>query len=92
MQNPRGTAGAVPPGFVGPRPRVCVVVDETLCLPRMSLVGLEALDDIGVEMPAEIIVLQARPSPKAALQGDAGVTLDGSVQTLPTNQREGDTP
>ena len=40
----------------------------------------EALDDCGIEMPADIIALQATPSLKAALQGDADVTPGGSIK------------
>jgi small-conductance mechanosensitive channel len=39
-----------------------------------------ALDAQGIEMPADIIALQATPSLKAALQGDAEVTPGGSVK------------
>lgn len=38
------------------------------------------LDDAGIEMPADIIALQATPSFKAALQNDAEVTPAGSVR------------
>lgn len=37
------------------------------------------LDSAGIEMPADIIALQATPSLRAALQGDADVTPGGSV-------------
>ena len=40
----------------------------------------EALDSSGIEMPADIIALQATPSLRAALQGDADVTPGGSVK------------
>ncbi len=39
-----------------------------------------ALDESGIEMPAEIIALQATPSFRAAMQGDAEVTPGGSVR------------
>ena len=39
-----------------------------------------ALDSAGVEMPADIVALQATPSLKAALQGDAEVTPGGAVR------------
>lgn len=39
-----------------------------------------ALDEAGIEMPAEIIVLQASPSFKAAIQGEAEVTPGGAVR------------
>ena len=38
------------------------------------------LDEAGIEMPAEIIALQATPSFRAAMQGDAEVTPGGSVR------------
>ena len=40
-----------------------------------------ALDEAGIEMPADIIALQATPSFRAALQGDAHVTPGGSIQS-----------
>ncbi len=40
-----------------------------------------ALDDAGIEMPAEIIALQATPSFRAAMQGDHDVTPGGSVRS-----------
>lgn len=42
-----------------------------------------ALDGAGIEMPAEIIALQATPSFRAALQGDAEVTPGGAVRRVP---------
>lgn len=39
-----------------------------------------ALDEAGIEMPADIVALQATPSFRAALQGDADVTPGGSVR------------
>lgn len=39
------------------------------------------LDDAGIEMPADIVALQATPSFKAALQNEADVTPAGSVRT-----------
>lgn len=41
----------------------------------------KALDEAGIEMPAEIVALQATPSFRAAVQGDADVTPGGSVVT-----------
>ena len=38
-----------------------------------------ALDDAGIEMPADIIALQATPSLRAAISGEAEVTPGGSV-------------
>ena len=39
----------------------------------------KALDEAGIEMPAEIIALQATPSFRAAVQGDGDVTPGGSL-------------
>ncbi len=44
----------------------------------------KALDRAGIEMPAEIIALQATPSFRAALQGDAEVTPGGAVRPAPS--------
>ncbi len=41
----------------------------------------EALETAGIEMPADIIALQATPSFKAALQNDSDVTPGGSIKT-----------
>ena len=41
------------------------------------------LDSAGIEMPADIVALQATPSLKAALQNEAEVTPAGSVRTEP---------
>lgn len=46
----------------------------------------KALDEAGIEMPAEIIALQATPSFRAAVQGDAEVTPGGSVVRRPSDQ------
>ncbi len=40
-----------------------------------------ALDQAGIEMPADIVALQATPSFRAALQGDAEVTPGGGVRS-----------
>ncbi len=40
-----------------------------------------ALDEADIEMPADIVVLQATPSFRAALQGDLDVTPGGAVRT-----------
>ncbi len=40
-----------------------------------------ALDEAGVEMPADIVALQATPSFRAALQGDAEITPGGGVRS-----------
>ena len=42
-----------------------------------------ALDEAGIEMPAEIVALQATPSFRAALQGDGYVTPGGAVLPEP---------
>jgi len=39
------------------------------------------LEDAGIEMPADIIALQATPSFKAAVQGDGNVTPGGAIQS-----------
>ncbi len=39
-----------------------------------------ALDEAGIEMPADIVALQATPSFRAALQGDGEITPGGSVR------------
>ena len=41
-----------------------------------------ALDRRGIEMPADIVALQATPSLRAALQGDAEVTPGGGVRPV----------
>ncbi len=41
----------------------------------------EALDSAGIEMPADIVALQATPSFKAALQGSGEVTPGGGVRS-----------
>jgi len=40
----------------------------------------KALDNAGIEMPSDIVALQATPSFKAALQGDADVTPGGAIK------------
>ncbi len=42
----------------------------------------EALDEAGIEMPADIIALQATPSFKAALQNDRDVTPGGGLKAV----------
>ena len=44
------------------------------------------LDADGIEMPAQIVVLQAAPSFKAAVQGDAEVTPAGAVRPAEASQ------
>ena len=41
-----------------------------------------ALDEAGIEMPADIVALQATPSFRAALSGDAEVTPGGGVRPV----------
>jgi len=61
--------------WCGPRQHdVLVLRDEAIKSVK------EALDTSGIEMPADIVALQATPSLKAALQGDAEVTPGGSVK------------
>ena len=43
-----------------------------------------ALDEAGIEMPADIIALQATPSLRAAISGEAEVTPGGGVRTRGT--------
>ena len=45
----------------------------------------KALDAAGIEMPAEIIALQATPSFRAAVQGDGDVTPGGSMVPSPAS-------
>lgn len=54
--------------------------DALLVLHRAIAAVKQALDNAGIEMPAEIIALQATPSFRAALQGDAEVTPGGAVR------------
>ena len=54
---------------------------ETRVVLDRAIKGVKrALDDAGVEMPADIVALQATPSFRAALQGDGDVTPGGSVR------------
>ncbi len=46
----------------------------------------QALDRAGIEMPAEIIALQATPSLRAAIAGDADVTPGGAVRARPDDR------
>ena len=50
----------------------------------------EALDAVGIEMPADIVALQATPSFRAALHDDADVTPGGQVAHLRTPKRNSD--
>ena len=54
--------------------------ESQLVLHRCVEAVKKALDAAGIEMPAEIIALQATPSFRAALQGDAEVTPGGAVR------------
>ncbi len=57
---------------------------EALAVLHRSIDAVKkALDTAGIEMPAEIIALQATPSFRAALQGDADVTPGGAVRSGP---------
>jgi len=61
--------------WTGPAQReVRLVLDEAIKTVK------EALEEHDIEMPADIIALQATPSFKAALQNDAEVTPAGSVR------------
>ncbi|MGB3735641.1 MAG: mechanosensitive ion channel [Ilumatobacter sp.] len=61
--------------WCGPRQHdVLVLQDEAIKTVK------EALDTSGIEMPADIIALQATPSLKAALQNEAEVTPGGSIK------------
>ena len=61
--------------WCGPRQHdVLVLQDEAIKTVK------EALEASDIEMPADIIALQATPSLKAALQNDADVTPGGSVR------------
>ena len=54
---------------------------ESLMVTHHAIVRVkEALDEAGIEMPADIVALQATPSFRAAVQGDADVTPGGSVR------------
>ncbi len=54
--------------------------DSLLALDAAITTTKRALDEAGIEMPADIVALQATPSFKAALQGEADVTPGGSVR------------
>ncbi|MDE0775774.1 MAG: mechanosensitive ion channel [Nocardioides sp.] len=54
--------------------------ESLLVLHRAIDAVKRALDEAGIEMPADIVALQATPSFRAALQGDAAVTPGGSVR------------
>ncbi len=54
--------------------------ETAVALSRAITTAKNALDEAGIEMPADILALQATPSLKAALQGDAEVTPGGAVR------------
>ncbi|BAN03276.1 mechanosensitive ion channel family protein [Ilumatobacter coccineus] len=61
--------------WCGPRQHdVMIVRDEAIKTVK------EALDVAGIEMPADIVALQATPSLRAALQGDGDVTPGGGLK------------
>ena len=53
--------------------------DSRLVQHRAITAVKRALDESGIEMPADIVALQATPSFRAAMQGDAEVTPGGGV-------------
>ncbi len=53
--------------------------DVVLALDAAVRAVKQALDDAGIEMPADIIALQATPSLRAAISGEAEVTPGGGV-------------
>ncbi len=55
--------------------------ESVLVLDRAIKAVKGALDEAGIEMPADIVALQATPSFKAALQNDATVTPGGSIRS-----------
>ncbi len=48
---------------------------------RAIMATKSALDGAGIELPADIVVLQATPSFRAAVQGDEAITPGGSVRS-----------
>lgn len=54
--------------------------DSRVALSLAILATKGALDGAGIEMPADIIALQATPSFRAAIQGDGDVTPGGGVR------------
>jgi len=54
-----------------------------------SIVAVKAaLDAAGIELPADIVVLQAAPSFRAAVKGDAALTPGGAVRLEPDPHRD----
>ncbi len=53
--------------------------DALLALHEAIATVKTALDEAGIEMPADIVALQATPSFRAAVQGDGDVTPGGSL-------------
>ncbi|MGB7980688.1 MAG: mechanosensitive ion channel domain-containing protein [Candidatus Nanopelagicales bacterium] len=54
-------------------------LDGTRVLSAAIVAAKAALEQAGIEMPADIVVLQATPSFKAALQGEGDVTPGGAI-------------
>lgn len=54
--------------------------DSRIALSTAIITTKAALDRAGIEMPAEIVVLQATPSFRAAVQGDGDVTPGGGMR------------
>lgn len=54
--------------------------DALITLSGAILTVKSALDAAGLELPADIVVLQAAPSFRAAVQGDAMLTPGGSIK------------
>ncbi len=63
--------------------------ETRLLLDEVIRVVKRALDSAGIEMPADIIALQATPSFKAAVQGDGELTPAGSVRSEPGTTSSG---
>jgi hypothetical protein len=54
---------------------------EALDAQARSIIAVKTpLDSAGIELPADIVVLQATPSFRAAVQGDAALTPGGAVR------------
>lgn len=53
--------------------------EARLLLDRAIKAVKRAVEEAGIEMPADIVALQATPSFKAAIQGETGVTPGGGV-------------
>lgn len=57
--------------------------DVVLAVDAATRAVKAALDEAEIEMPADIVVLQATPSLRAAISGEAEVTPGGSVRARP---------